>query len=355
MVDSGSNISGDLANGFYFTHLFQTFFPFPSSGYIHSFTTFIPVSPVDAFTYTVFVYQGIWVAWMLLAAVYIVIPVPLRVYRTSYKSKSPAIEIKQEKYDRRSILTGMLVLPSLLFSIITFSMEFNLWNYGYTPFLIVAALSAVLFRVFVWREGSSVTAPMTQRIGVLQCVRRLLYQHRDSIARRIAILLFLFYLIAVVDAGQYIRGDISTGFYYSGSGLALFPFPRIPYVFAEVILLLPSIQVFVYIVFVYRGIWIAWASLSLLYIAIPLVSWAYKRVKKTTLLHDQGGKERIEGISIITGSAAFLSILFSVGTYSVTSNFRFFEPIMFAFVLVLSVLLTGILLQSLGIISKLPS
>ncbi|MGV9103170.1 MAG: hypothetical protein ACOC38_10860 [Promethearchaeia archaeon] len=79
MVWFGRVITGDPLNGLFWPTPNMMLFPIPRD--FGSWTPVVsPLSPLDAFVYTVFIYGGLWIVWCLVAILYIVYPYvpPLR-------------------------------------------------------------------------------------------------------------------------------------------------------------------------------------------------------------------------------------------------------------------------------------
>jgi hypothetical protein len=169
---------------------------------------------------------------------------------------------------------------------------------------------------------------------------------RRIIARRIAVLLFFLYLAVLVDVGGAVLGDLRTGFYYGNYGNTLFPYPHNKGFLLPVITPVPPIEAFIYTVFVYQGIWIAWTALGVIYIMMPLAIWAYRTVRRPTSMPAQVHQEKEEKIGVLTGMLAFLSILFSVVTLSIDTNLHLYGFMPFLVALGLSSLLVGVLIQN---------
>lgn len=169
--------------------------------------------------------------------------------------------------------------------------------------------------------------------------------HRELISRRLVVLLLLLYLSALVDIGHIILGDLRTGFYYGNYGYVLFPFPSNPSFLLPVITPVPLIEAIIYTIFIYQGIWIAWSLLGILYIMMPLLLRLYRIRKGTAAAPRLEEKEKRTRLGIITGMLAFLSIVFSVGTFSIENNLHSYGPMPFLVAIGISALLVGVMFQ----------
>ena len=180
----------------------------------------------------------------------------------------------------------------------------------------------------------------------IKSIQHRIHVFRRLIARRIAVLLFFLYLAVLVDVGGTVLGDLRTGFYYGNYGNTLFPYPHNRGFLLPVITPVPPIEAFIYAVFVYQGIWIAWTALGIIYIMMPLAIWAYRALKRPTPGLAQVKQEKEEKIGVLTGVLAFLSILFSVATLSIDTNLHLYGFMPFLVALGLSSLLVGVLIQN---------
>ncbi len=180
----------------------------------------------------------------------------------------------------------------------------------------------------------------------IRSIQHRIYTSRKLIARRITVLLLFLYLAALVDVGSAILGDLRTGFWYDNIGHTLFPYPHTAGGLLPVITPVPPIEVFVYVAFVYQGIWIAWTALGIIYIVAPLFIWAYRTLRKPAAGAAQAQQEKEEKTGILTGMLVFLSILLSIGTFAITNNLHSYGFMPFLAAVGLSAVLVGILTQN---------
>lgn len=192
----------------------------------------------------------------------------------------------------------------------------------------------------------STTAVLEDSRRAIRNVQHRINIHRKLIARRIAVLLFLLYLAALVDVGDAIFGDLRTGFYYGNMGHTLFPFPHTNSLLLPAITPVPPIEVIIYVAFVYQGIWIAWTVLAVIYIMMPFIIRIYRVLRRPMSLTPQVQQEGEERIGVLTGLFAFLSILLSVGSFAISTNLHFYGFAPFLVTLGLSSLLVGVLFQN---------
>ena len=189
----------------------------------------------------------------------------------------------------------------------------------------------------------SESAPLQGSIRMFKHAQDSLRSHRELIARRLAVLLLLLYLSALVDIGHVILGNLRTGFYYGNFGYVLFPFPSNPSILLPVITPVPLVEAIIHTIFIYQGIWIAWASLGILYIIMPLLLRGYRVVRGTTVVLGLEEGEKKARMGIITGILALLSIVFSLGTFSIENNLRSYGPMPFLATIVISAILVGVM------------
>ncbi len=111
---------------------------------------------------------------------------------------------------------------------------------------------------------------------MLAGIQQYINTKRAAFVSRVAVILLLLYFAVLVDAGSHVSGDLAHGFHFPHSGYRLFPFPlSTVYLNAPVQIPLAPIEVFIYVVFIGQGIWIAWMSLGIIYIMMPLVRRVY--------------------------------------------------------------------------------
>jgi hypothetical protein len=150
----------------------------------------------------------------------------------------------------------------------------------------------------------------------------------------------------LVDFEGAVIGDLRTGFYYGSYGYTLFPYPHWRSILLPVMTPLPPIEAFIYAVFVYQGIWIAWTALGIIYVMMPLVIWAYRTIGRPASRLAQVQQEKEEKIGVLTGMLAFLSILLSVMTLGIETNLSYYGFMPFLAALGLSSILVGVLIQN---------
>lgn len=74
MVPLARYVAGDIVNGLYWLYPGMTLFPVPLDlGSVITVTA--PLDAIDAFVYVLFISNGIWIAWTVVAIVYIFYPV----------------------------------------------------------------------------------------------------------------------------------------------------------------------------------------------------------------------------------------------------------------------------------------
>lgn len=143
MVDAGSYVRGDLESGFYFTNTGHGLFPFPYSGGF-SYPVYVYFDPLSTFIYVVFIAQGIWIAWMSLGIIYIMMPLALWVYNTMGRLNSKTTQVRSDRVKKGDVLTRIFAGFSAIFSVTTFSIGYNLENYGPLPLILVLGLSTMM-------------------------------------------------------------------------------------------------------------------------------------------------------------------------------------------------------------------
>ena len=149
----------------------------------------------------------------------------------------------------------------------------------------------------------------------------------------------------MVYVGVLIVGHPGTGYHYTNIGHHLFPFPSTDSVLLPAFTPVPPVEAFVYTIFIYQGLWIAWASLGIAYILLPFSFWVYRALRKS-IKHAQEHQKQEERVGVTTGMLAFLSIYLSIGTFSISSTLYIHGPIPFLIVVALSVIIVGLLIQS---------
>nr|KXH72139.1 MAG: hypothetical protein AM325_09260 [Candidatus Thorarchaeota archaeon SMTZ1-45] len=122
--------------------------------------------------------------------------------------------------------------------------------------------------------------------GILPHIRSWVFTHRALLVRRFVVLLLLLYLSIIVDVGSIVHWDQRNRrfeFYFPTPGYSLFPFPfkpsqgdGCPQVFCE----LNTIESFIFLVFLYQGVWVIWMFLGITYIVMPIPLFVYTTLKK---------------------------------------------------------------------------
>lgn len=189
--------------------------------------------------------------------------------------------------------------------------------------------------------------PAKYSTRVLAGIQNRIKTQRAAFVRRVAVILLLLYFAVMVDAGRAVMGDFTNGFYFGTSGYGLFPVPyRLPpgWPSLQVITPLHPIEVFIYVVFIGQGIWIAWMSLSIIYIMMPLALWVYTTKGRPNSKTTQVQSERGEKVGVFTGIIAVLSVLLSVTTFSFSFNLENYGPLPLIVILGLSTVIIGFLL-----------
>ncbi len=94
---------------------------------------------------------------------------------------------------------------------------------------------------------------------------------RGPILRRLVVVVLLIYLVALVPFARGIGGDLAGGFYWTYPGFVLFPIPGDSGSMIPVTEPLTPIDQFVYVVFIWNGMWVAWTAVAVLYIVYPFL------------------------------------------------------------------------------------
>jgi hypothetical protein len=97
---------------------------------------------------------------------------------------------------------------------------------------------------------------------------------RKQVRKRIYVLLLMIYLAVMVNVAKYIGGNIFEGFYFPYPGRILFPIPFDlgwfgHYIVSPVLVPLNPVEFFIYLVFIYQGVWIFWMAIGILYVMLP--------------------------------------------------------------------------------------
>lgn len=104
---------------------------------------------------------------------------------------------------------------------------------------------------------------------------------RGPILRRVVVVVLLIYLLALVPFARGIGGDLAEGFYWTYSGHRLFPIPVDFHSMLPMTEDLTPIDQFVYVVFMWNGMWVVWTVVALFYIVYPLLLNLRSRRKRT--------------------------------------------------------------------------
>ncbi len=104
---------------------------------------------------------------------------------------------------------------------------------------------------------------------------------RGPILRRLIVVVLLIDLAAMVLFAQQISGDLAGGFYWPYPGKMLFPIPVDSPANIPVTEPLTLIDQFVYVVFIWNGMWVAWTAVAVLYIVYPFLLKLRSKRKKT--------------------------------------------------------------------------
>ena len=167
------------------------------------------------------------------------------------------------------------------------------------------------------------TVPAEYSTRVLAGIQNRIKTQRVAIVRRVAVILLLLYFVVLVHAGSYVSENLDFGFFFGTSGYGLFPFPyHLPHGWAALMVITPldPIEVFIYVVFIGQGIWIAWMSLGIIYIMMPLALWVYTTKGRPNTETTQIQSEGVKKVGVLTGIIALFSVLLSVTTFSAYHN-----------------------------------
>lgn len=171
---------------------------------------------------------------------------------------------------------------------------------------------------------------------VIKSIPHRIYLHRALVVRRLAVLLLLLYFAVLVDAGSSVFRDSINGLYSGGMSMWLFPFPSVGYRMLPAYVPLTQIDVFIYIVFINQGIWIAWMLPSVIYIMMPLPLWAYRTLKRPISKSTKVPHEKEERVGSLTSAIVIFSIVLSVATFSFHINLVNYGPVPLVVVLGIS-------------------
>lgn len=97
-------------------------------------------------------------------------------------------------------------------------------------------------------------------------IRQYFHTKRAAFVSRVAVLLLIPYLFAMVNVGRYISGDIWNGLFWTSSGYAMFPIPfdltSLGYGTTPTHYDLNFFDIFIYVIFIGQWFWIFWMSLG---------------------------------------------------------------------------------------------
>ncbi len=161
MVQAGGAVGGNYTSELYFGTPGYSLFPFPyslpSGSGIEQ--VLVPLPPIQVFIYVVFIGQGVWIAWMSLGIIYIMMPLVRWVYNTKYRPNTKSTHIQPERGEKVGVLTGIIALFPVLFSVATFSIPYNLVNYGLLPLIVVLGLSTVIIGFLFFEVKNIIVEP----------------------------------------------------------------------------------------------------------------------------------------------------------------------------------------------------
>lgn len=188
--------------------------------------------------------------------------------------------------------------------------------------------------------------------GVIKDIKYHLGTNRNSVVRRITVLLLILYLFAMVNVGRYVYWDLWHGFSWASWSYTLFPFPtEMSGISLPVVMPLNPIEVFIYLFFIGQGIWVAWMFLGVLYIMMPLVRRGYSSLGRFNSKPEQRSSDIVEPVSRFTKSAAVLAVFLSTGTFIV--NLAIYGPVVLLVVLGLSIVVFwSLLVEDRNVTSK---
>lgn len=181
--------------------------------------------------------------------------------------------------------------------------------------------------------------------GVIRGIKNHLGTRRNALARRITVLLLILYSFAMVNVGRYIVWGPVLGLTWTSSGYSLFPIPfnllSLGYVVTPVFYHLNALDMFIYVVFIGQWFWVAWMSLGILYIMMPLVRRGYFSLGTFNSKPEQKPSDIVEPVSLFTKLTSVLTVLLSTGTFIV--NLAVYGPLLLSIVLGLSIVVFWIL------------
>ena len=167
--------------------------------------------------------------------------------------------------------------------------------------------------------------------GVIKGIKCYIGTNRDSVVRRITVLLLIPYLFAMVNMERFVHGDIWNGFYWPSWSYMLFPIPIETQGVLPVEIALNPIDAFIYLFFIGHGIWVAWMILGVLYIMMPIVRRGYSSLGSFNSKPEQKASDIVEPVSRFTKSAAVLAVFLSIGTF--IANLVIYGPVPLSVVL----------------------
>ncbi len=177
--------------------------------------------------------------------------------------------------------------------------------------------------------------------GVIEGIKDLIGTHRDSVVKRITVLLLILYLFAMVNVGRYVFGDLWNGLHWTSWSYTLFPIPTEILSSLPVEITLNPIEAFIYLLFIGQGIWVAWMSLGVLYIMMPLVRRGYSSLGRFNSEPKQKPSVIVEPVGLFTRSTSVLTVLLSTVTF--IFNLAVYGPLLLSVVLGLSIVVLWIL------------
>jgi hypothetical protein len=181
--------------------------------------------------------------------------------------------------------------------------------------------------------------------GVIEGIKNHIGTHRDSVVRRITVLLLILYFYAMVNVGRYIAWDPAHGLTWTSGGYSLFPIPfdslSLGYIVTPALEQLNPFDIFIYVIFIEQWFWVVWMFLGVLYIMMPLVRRGYFSLGRFDSKPDQKPSDIVEPISRFTKSTSVLTVLLSTMTF--IFNLSVYGPLLLSVVLGLSIVVFWIL------------
>ncbi len=179
------------------------------------------------------------------------------------------------------------------------------------------------------------TVPAKYSNRVLAGIQHYIKTQSSAFVRRVAVVLLLLYFAVMVDAGSHVHGDLESGFNFPHAGYGLFPFP-FPYsggINLPMVVYFDPLLTFIYVVFIGQWIWIAWMSLGIIYIIMPIVQRALSTMRRPNMK----STHTREDVGVLTKLVVVLVVLPSVITYSI--NLEYYGPLPLILVLAISTVL----------------